>query len=116
MPKDLALRIFPRPRQVELTGSGCGSVDPSVVFSSDAALPSEGYVLRVSEQGVEIRFADAAGRRYGETTFRQLRAQFPQTLPGLVVRDRPDFPVRGYMLDISRDRVPTRDRTVLYGT
>ena len=109
MPKNLALRLFPRPRQVEFVGSGCESADASVVFSSDAALPTEGYVLRVSEEGVEIRFADAAGRRYGESTLRQLRAQFPQTLPGLVVRDRPDFPVRGYMLDISRDRVPTRE-------
>ena len=48
MPKDLALRLFPRPRQVEFTGSGCAGDDPAVAFLSDAALPAEGYVLRIS--------------------------------------------------------------------
>ena len=35
--------------------------------------------------------------------------EHPAGLPGLRIRDWPDFPVRGYMLDVSRDRVPTRE-------
>ncbi len=41
-------------------------------------------------------------------TVEQLRAQCGTRLPGVLIEDSPDFPVRGYMLDISRDRVPTR--------
>jgi hypothetical protein len=33
----------------------------------------------------------------------------PSTLPCLHINDYPDFPARGVMLDISRDRVPTMD-------
>ncbi len=42
-------------------------------------------------------------------TLRQLLAQFGFRLPALSIKDRPDFSVRGVMLDVSRDKVPTLD-------
>ena len=36
----------------------------------------------------------------------QLRPLFPDALPSLEIEDWPDFPARGVMLDISRDKVP----------
>jgi hypothetical protein len=50
---------------------------------------------------------DPAGLFYGQQTLKQLHRQFPNALPCLEIRDYPDFPVRGVMLDISRDKVPT---------
>ena len=48
-------------------------------------------------------------RRYAEDALAQLARANGGALPALALRDWPDFPVRGFMLDVSRDRVPTRD-------
>ncbi len=69
----------------------------------------ESYQLVISATGMVIQAADAAGAFHGAMTLRQiLRQVAPGTsLPGLRIDDAPDFPNRGVMLDISRDKVPT---------
>lgn len=95
--------VFPRPRHLEITGPAGDASERSVVH--DPALPSQGYVLAVTEQGTDVRHADGAGLRYARHTLAQLAAA--ESLPSLVVRDHPDLLRRGFMLDVSRDRVPT---------
>jgi hypothetical protein len=53
--------------------------------------------------------ADAAGAFYGRMTLRQLVRLCPDALPCGEIEDSPDIPIRGVMLDISRDKVPTMD-------
>ena len=101
--------LLPAPREIEWGGDGFHGSEPPVSFHSDGDLPAQGFELRVGAAGVEIRHADADARRYAEATLEQLKRQFPDALPGLCIRDWPDFPVRGFMLDVSRDRVPTRE-------
>ncbi len=101
------LALFPLPRSVERTGPGA-AVDAPVQVRRNAGLPEQGYELVVDADGITITHADDAGRRYAEATLDQLRVQAEGRLPGLRIVDAPDFPVRGYMLDVSRDRVPTR--------
>jgi hypothetical protein len=73
----------------------------------DGSLPPQGYELHVDAERAVLVHADAAGWRHGEQTVAQLR-DVEGTLPAMHVRDHPDVAVRGVMLDISRDRVPTR--------
>lgn len=91
------------------SGSGRGiklSVDPTVV--SDA----EGYVLKSDSRSVNIVGHDAAGVFYGIQTLLQL---FPVEiysgtvvrgvdwkLPPLIIKDAPERPWRGMMLDVAR--------------
>ncbi len=107
------LRFLPIPRSVEWLGgslraSASEPLSPEVLLDLDSPLPSEGYELRISERGVRIQAPDENGLRYGAALLDQIRSQCGDELPGLRVRDWPDFSVRGYMLDISRDRVPTQ--------
>jgi hexosaminidase len=67
----------------------------------------QGYSLTIAENGVTIVGADAAGVYYGVCTLHQILHQYGKELPVLSIEDWPDFPVRGVMLDISRDKVPT---------
>ena len=90
----------PRPRRPRSPGRCEPQVDPS--------LPAQGYDLVVDASGARLTHADDAGRRYGEQTVAQLRGE-DGALPAVHVRDWPDLPVRAYMLDVSRDRVPTRE-------
>jgi hexosaminidase len=65
------------------------------------------YHLRVGPAGVRILAADDRGLAHGVATLRQLiRAAAGRPWPGCEIEDEPDFPVRGVLLDISRDRVP----------
>ncbi len=66
---------------------------------------AQGYRLEIAPAGLLLTAHDEAGLFYGVATLCQLLAE-PEGLPSLLVEDRPDFPVRGVMLDISRDKVP----------
>jgi hypothetical protein len=104
----MALELFPAPRVLAETGERVPEGAP-VSRRRDAALPAEGFAIEIDAQGVRIAHADAAGLRYAEACLAQIREQARGALPGLRLRDAPDFPVRGLMLDVSRDRVPTRE-------
>lgn len=74
---------------------------------------SESYQLQVYTHVIELEAADPPGLFYGLMTLKQLFRQYPtDRLPCLFIRDWPDFRHRGFMLDISRDKVPTQ--TSLY--
>ena len=68
---------------------------------------AQGYQLVIDADSIQIHGADAAGVYYGVCTLRQLTQQYGQSLPRLTITDWPDFPARGVMLDVSRDKVPT---------
>src|SRR5436190_8660356 len=102
--------LFPVPRQVlhlDERVRVSGPTPPPPPTTRDTSLPAQGYELTVDADGVRLASADDAGRRYGEATLAQLRRS-DGSLPAAHIRDWPDVTVRGYMLDISRDRVPSR--------
>ncbi len=67
----------------------------------------QGYQLSITSLDISIRAKDAAGIFYGVCTLNQLIQEYQTNLPCLTIEDWPDFPARGVMLDISRDKVPT---------
>jgi hexosaminidase len=83
-------------------------IDPVVKIVRGTSAPNhpEGYALTISKNGIEISFRDNGGLRAAAATLRQLLRQYGCHLPCLKIRDWPDFPRRGVMLDVSRGRVP----------
>jgi len=108
MPLD-RLVLLPRPREVRpLPGPPVGQdAQPEDVVVG--GLPREGFELRVGDDRVVIGAGDDNGRRYGHALLAQVRAQSTGGIEPMLVRDWPDFPIRSYLLDISRDRVPTME-------
>lgn len=70
---------------------------------------SQGYRLVIAPDHLRLTAHDSAGLFYGAVTLVQLLSQAGGELPLGVIEDFPDFPVRGVMLDISRDKVPTME-------
>ena len=66
---------------------------------------AQGYRIKVSPDRVSIIGHDPAGVFYAIISLLQLLQQKRTTWPCLEIVDWPDFPVRGVMLDISRDKV-----------
>ena len=84
----------------------------AIVHVDPAQAPRpEGYRLSISEDGIHIVAHDAAGAFYAAMAMRQIARQSAGAgeLPCLRIEDWPDFPHRGVMLDISRDKVPTME-------
>ncbi len=67
----------------------------------------EAYRLTVRDGSIELAFGSASGQRYAHQVLDQLRARSGE-IPNCRIDDSPDFATRGYMLDVSRDRVPAR--------
>ena len=104
---DEPLHLMPYPRHVTRTaGTFAGPVQPRRVPVTFDGRPQR-YRLTVTADGVQVEAADPAAAAYADRTLAQLVAQFGGALPCLTIDDWPDFPVRGVMLDVSRDKVPT---------
>lgn len=99
--------LLPQPRQLELGDELAPARTP--VTSVDPSLPDQGYELQIDQHAVRLAGRDDAGFFYGRATLDQLARLHDGRLPVGAIRDWPDFAVRGVMLDISRDKVPTME-------
>ncbi|TRZ42332.1 beta-hexosaminidase [Robertkochia solimangrovi] len=78
--------------------------------TSNSALKAQEYVLDIKHNSIFLISGDDAGLYYGVQTLRQVLSYYKDTetaVPSMKIQDHPDFERRGFMLDISRDKVPT---------
>ncbi len=85
----------------------------SIYLTIDSTLPNnQQYILLIDSTDIKITGKDEAALYYGKQTLKQLIEYSKTThkaIPCLKIEDWPDFERRGYMLDISRDKVPTME-------
>ncbi|WP_329109488.1 beta-N-acetylhexosaminidase [Micromonospora sp. NBC_01699] len=96
-------------------GAGTAA-DATIRLAVDAALPAEGYHLRVRPERITITGGSPAGVFYGAQSLLQLlppevhrRAPVrsgPWRVPAVEISDRPRFGWRGCMLDVARHFMP----------
>ncbi len=120
------LVLLPEPRRVTRTGDrfelapplarrlvrGSEGLDRAVWgealrTSLDPTLAAQSYRLRVRADTIHVSAGSDAGLRFALATLVQLARQSETHIPGVEIEDEPAIPRRGFMLDISRDRVPT---------
>lgn len=94
-----------------VTGSGSGTdtgagtitlaLDPELDFgTNNTTAPAEGYVLAIDD-GVRITARTATGVYWGTRSLLQMLAA-SITMPAGTATDWPNYPVRGFMLDVGR--------------
>ncbi|MGP1273529.1 MAG: hypothetical protein ACTS22_09365 [Phycisphaerales bacterium] len=105
--------LYPTPRSVEPVG---GIVNAALSCSSkvrsdpDRCPQPGGYEIIVRPDGsVDAWAHDEDGVFSARSTLRQLIQSGVAGIPSLRIRDWPAFRVRGFMLDVSRDRIPTME-------
>jgi len=128
------LHLLPRPRELEFRAGTCAlrgaarielfaapdpraararerlaSLGTRIALRVDPALgmAAEGFELEIAPEGIALAARDARGLNWGASALVQIALQRAPQLPCLRLRDWPDLAERGYMLDVSRDRVPT---------
>jgi hexosaminidase len=95
--------LWPTPRSIVWREGNCRR--PTIAVINDPALPDQAYRLVVEPNGVTITTSSPAGEFHARQTLAQLGTTEGHACA--VIDDSPDFPTRGVMLDISRDKVPT---------
>ena len=69
----------------------------------DQSLAGQDYKIEVNEKNIIIYASSEVGHYYGTTTLKQI---FNTTIECQTIIDGPDLKVRGFMYDISRNKVP----------
>lgn len=98
--------LYPPPQRLQpVSGS---RVNPDLTTESvlDPHLPPQAYRLNIRIGSIRLHASGDAGFRHGRVTLAQIRRHWPK-LHELDIEDYPDLPRRGFMLDISRCRIPT---------
>ena len=75
----------------------------------DNELCEEAYRLVVAEKGITIWASSNRGFLYGAVTLIQLCKLYKGEIACMEIDDEPSFSNRGYLLDVSRGRIPTMD-------
>lgn len=71
------------------------------------ALAPQGFEIEITSVVVHIRASDAAGVAYAFDALRQMLREDGTKLACVNISDTPDLEERGFMLDVSRTKVPT---------
>jgi len=78
-------------------------------LETGAKMADEAYRLEIGKDKIVLLAAHPKGFFYGVQTLIQLVRRYGRKLPALRIEDEPDFALRGFMLDVSRGRVPRLD-------
>ncbi|NDV58677.1 family 20 glycosylhydrolase [Bacteroides sp. 519] len=81
--------------------------DVTFALKKDKKLGSEGYEIKITETGITITAPQTTGLYWSTRTLLQMAEQNEtRQLPLGVVRDYPDYEVRGFMIDCGRKFIP----------
>ncbi len=98
-----AMGYFSEPYQFYSNDEDCLDICISLLNT----IGEEAYSLSIGQDGISIYAGGRAGAFYSLMTLHQIYAQRGKKLPYLTIHDAPHFKIRGFMLDISRDKIPT---------
>jgi len=81
--------------------------EADIRYLSDSSLGNEAYVIKIDTHFITINYGSEAGAFYATLSLRQIMKQSTEKIRCCFISDKPDLRIRGFMLDISRDKVPT---------
>ena len=89
-----------------VTQGKAASGDIVLGLKPDKKLGAEGYSIKVGDR-VQLTAPEPAGVYWGTRTLLQMAEQTPDhSLPKGVIRDYPDYAIRGFMIDCGRKFIP----------
>lgn len=81
--------------------------EANFLFENDNAFIDEEYKIVVSEDKIKINASNGKGFFYAITTLEEIVKKDKDKIQLFELHDYPDLKVRGFMVDISRNKVPT---------
>jgi hexosaminidase len=106
--QDSLAKVGPRWELTTAQGKNPGRLAVTIQIDPSQVAQPQGYKLTIGADQICIVAHDGAGAFYAGQTLKQIFRQAGWTgqLACAVIDDWPDFPNRGVLLDVSRDKVP----------
>ena len=104
-----ATRALARPVEVTAGAPRKGGVFLAIAPVDDSRGPQRYELTRSGGGAIRLSGGSEAALFWGLQTLEQLVRQCAPSLPDFEIDDWPDLEVRGYMLDVSRCKVPTME-------
>ena len=95
------MRLIPQPESIEVFS---GTTELSHITKREIAdnfTSDEEYELKIEPDAITACASGEKGLYYAEVTFRQIKAMY-KNIPCMIVRDKPRFSHRGFMIDCAR--------------
>ncbi len=86
----------------------------NIALNIDASLPYNKYFINVNPENLMLRAGSEEALCNAVQTICQCVQLCGARIPEMTIEDWPDFPTRGYYLDISRGRIPTLEKLKAY--
>jgi len=77
------------------------------IYNKD--ITTQGYYLDIKSKRITVSYSDLPGLYYAIVSLKVLNQNYQGNIPCVYIEDSPDLEVRGLMLDISRNKVPTKE-------
>lgn len=88
-------------------GFSASDADTEIIVEKNENLTGEAYNLTIDKNGISIEYGEAVGAYRAMTTLKLIVLQSENNSIGYVkIHDYPSVKNRGYMLDISRSKIP----------
>lgn len=101
------LHLVPQPKEI-IPSKKAANVNTWLVMNRNTELPAEGYRICFGKRAIQIEYADENGLFYAEQTLDRLRENGEKVYVS-EIKDWPDLPHRGFMLDIARNYTPKEE-------
>lgn len=96
-------------KRFSLTGFNDKSTTIRIILNSNLVSHSQGYKIKITPAGIVLMAKTTQGIFYSLQSLIQMMREYECRIPTMIIEDEPDFENRGFMLDISRDRIPNMD-------
>ena len=95
------INVIPKPNYLAVTGGERPYSEKNVTFEKNDALEDEEYHLEITKEKILVSAKGEKGFFYGKQTLKQL-SFLKETVPCLMIKDKPRYPYRAFMIDSSR--------------
>jgi len=96
-----------------LVDANAGSSSKQFFFKQSDQIRKEGYLMHITPRSLTIAFKDMPGLYYSLVSLKHLNISYPGGIPSMTIEDYPDMEIRGVMLDIGRDKIPTLETVLM---
>lgn len=104
---DKEVNVFTKLNEILKINEVKNKNDANFLFINDNAFIEEEYKIIVCDKKIEIKALDGKGFYLALTTLEQIVKKDKDRIHNLEIHDYPDMKIRGLMVDISRNKVPT---------